>query len=183
VWTTEGVPHPPRYKKKTDSGFYCNTQLSHPTLWILTFAGLRHLLLITCVLPQGAWLNYSPNRSVAVGGGTRWWEGDVVPSKEVQLYLQVRPTLWSTAYGLGRTWSLLLRRLWVDSLGRFSPAHQLIGAAGPTQLPCDAPTVLRDIQGHSLMAVAALKCGSIDPSASKLSLLIKPTIHRCISSI
>jgi hypothetical protein len=32
VWTTEGVPYPPRYKKKTDSGFYSNTQLSLPTL-------------------------------------------------------------------------------------------------------------------------------------------------------
>jgi hypothetical protein len=57
-------------------------------------------------------------------------------------------------------------------LGRFHPAHKLIGAAGsigagaPTQLPCDTPTVLRDIQDHSLMAVAAVKFGSIDPSAS-----------------
>jgi hypothetical protein len=25
---TEGVPHPLRYKKKTDFGFYSNTQLS-----------------------------------------------------------------------------------------------------------------------------------------------------------
>jgi hypothetical protein len=31
--------HPPRYKKKTDSGFYSNTQLSRPTLWILTLEG------------------------------------------------------------------------------------------------------------------------------------------------
>jgi hypothetical protein len=61
--------------------------------------------------------------------------------------------------------------------------HQLIGAADPTQWPCDAPTVLRDVQDHSLMAVVAVKCGSIDPSASNLSLLTKPTIHRCISSI
>jgi hypothetical protein len=33
------------------------------------------------------------------------------------------------------------------------------------------------------MAVVAVKCGSIDPSASNHSLLIKPTIHQCISSI
>jgi hypothetical protein len=57
------------------------------------------------------------------------------------------------------------------------------GAAGPTQLPCDALTVLRDVQDHSLMAVVAVKCGSIDPSASNRSFLIKPIIHRCISSI
>jgi hypothetical protein len=57
------------------------------------------------------------------------------------------------------------------------------GAAGPTQLPCDAPTVLRDVQDHSLMAVVVVKCGSIDPSASNHSFLIKPIIHRCMSSI
>jgi hypothetical protein len=33
------------------------------------------------------------------------------------------------------------------------------------------------------MVVAAVKCGCIDPSASNLGLLIKPTIHRCTSSI
>jgi hypothetical protein len=33
------------------------------------------------------------------------------------------------------------------------------------------------------MAVAAVKCGFIDPCASNLVLLIKLTIHRCISSI
>jgi hypothetical protein len=43
--------------------------------------------------------------------------------------------------------------------------------------------VLRDIQDHSLMAVVAVKCGFIDQSASNHSLLIKPTIHRYISSI
>jgi hypothetical protein len=73
---------------------------------------------------------------------------------------------------------MLLRRLWVGSLGQFRLARKLIGAvspigaAGPIQLPCDAPTVLRNVQDHYLMAVAALKCGSINPSASNLSLLI-----------
>jgi hypothetical protein len=43
-----------------------------------------------------------------------------------------------------------------------------------------APIVLRDIQDHFLMAVAEVKCGSIDPSASNLSLLIKPAIHQYI---
>jgi hypothetical protein len=33
------------------------------------------------------------------------------------------------------------------------------------------------------MMVVVVECGSIDPSASNLCLLIKPTIHRCISSI
>jgi hypothetical protein len=33
------------------------------------------------------------------------------------------------------------------------------------------------------MAVVVVKCGSIDPSASNHSLLIKPTIHWCILSI
>jgi hypothetical protein len=33
------------------------------------------------------------------------------------------------------------------------------------------------------MTVVVVECGYIDPSASKLSLLTKPTIHRCISSI
>jgi hypothetical protein len=57
------------------------------------------------------------------------------------------------------------------------------GADGPTLLLCDAPTLLRDVQDHSLMAVVAVKCGSIDPSASNHNLFIKPTIHQCISSI
>jgi hypothetical protein len=55
------------------------------------------------------------------------------------------------------------------------------GAAGPALWPCDAPMVLMDIQDHSLMAVAAVKCGPIDPSASNHSLLIKLTIYRSIS--
>jgi hypothetical protein len=50
-----------------------------------------------------------------------------------------------------------------------------MGAGAPTQLPCDARTVLRDVQHHYLMAVATVKCGSINPSASNLSLLIQPT--------
>jgi hypothetical protein len=33
------------------------------------------------------------------------------------------------------------------------------------------------------MAVAAVKCGSIDPSASNLRLLIQPTLNQCFSSI
>jgi hypothetical protein len=33
------------------------------------------------------------------------------------------------------------------------------------------------------MMVVAVMCGSIDPSASNFSLLIKPTIYWCISSI
>jgi hypothetical protein len=66
-------------------------------------------------------------------------------------------------------------------LGQFHLARKLIGATSPigagapTQLPCDAQTVLRDVQHHFLMAVATVKCGSINPSASNLSLLIQPT--------
>jgi hypothetical protein len=57
------------------------------------------------------------------------------------------------------------------------------GGAGATQLPSDTPTVLRDVQDHSLMAVLAVNCWSIVPSDSNRSILIKPTIHRCISPI
>jgi hypothetical protein len=60
-------------------------------------------------------------------------------------------------------------------LGSVSSDTQVDRCGGPTQLPCNAPTVLRDVQDHSLMAVVAVKCGSIDPSASNLSLLIQPT--------
>jgi hypothetical protein len=68
-------------------------------------------------------------------------------------------------------------------LGSVCPTRKLIGAAGPTQLLCDAPTVLKDVQDHSLMAVATVKCCSIDPSASNLSLLIQPTYNQCFSCI
>jgi hypothetical protein len=82
------------------------------------------------------------------------------------------------------TWTLLIlapEAVVGRLLGSVSPGTQVIGAAGPigagapTQFPCDAPTMLRDVQDHSLMAVVTVKCGSIDPSASNLSLLIQLT--------
>jgi hypothetical protein len=53
----------------------------------------------------------------------------------------------------------------------------------PTSVPCDAQPSLRDAYDLLGMTVVAVECGCIDPSASNLSLLIKPTIHRCILSI
>jgi hypothetical protein len=45
----------------------------------------------------------------------------------------------------------------------------------PTSKPWDEPPSLRDAQDALGMMVVAVKCGSIDPSASNLSLLIQPT--------
>jgi hypothetical protein len=44
------IPHPPRKGKKTDTPASTPTlnSLSLPTIWILTYVGLYHLLLITC---------------------------------------------------------------------------------------------------------------------------------------
>jgi hypothetical protein len=67
-------------------------------------------------------------------------------------------------------------------VGRFRPARQLIGAVGPRgagappKSLCDALTVWTDVEDHSLMAVAAVKYGSIDPSVSNLDLWIKQTL-------
>jgi hypothetical protein len=70
------------------------------------------------------------------------------------------------------TWTALITDHWLVACrfpARIHMIHRLIGAADPTQWPCDAPTVLRDIQDHSLMAVVVVKCGS------NLILLIKLT--------
>jgi hypothetical protein len=82
------------------------------------------------------------------------------------------------------TWTLLIlapEAVVGRLLGSVSPGTQVdrcgrpYRCGAPTQLLWDAPTVLRDVQDHSLMAVVTVKCGSIDPSASNLSLLIQPT--------
>jgi hypothetical protein len=62
---TEVVPHPPRYKKKTDSGFYSNTQLSpyclNTNFWRALPLTSKHLYSSTRCLAQfispiGRWL-------------------------------------------------------------------------------------------------------------------------------
>jgi hypothetical protein len=56
----------------------------------------------------------------------------------------------------------------LDLIGAVVPR----GAAGPTQWLCDARTRMGNVQDHFLMEVVAVKCGSIDLSASNHSLSI-----------
>jgi hypothetical protein len=48
---------------------------------------------------------------------------------------------------------------------------------------CDALPSLKDTKDRLGVMVVEVECGSINPSASNLSILNKLTIHRCISSI
>jgi hypothetical protein len=82
------------------------------------------------------------------------------------------------------TWTLLILAPEVVE-GRFISsvfAGMAVGRCGrpsrcgrPTSKPWDEPPSLGDAQDALGMMVVAVNCGSIDPSASNLSLLIQPT--------
>jgi hypothetical protein len=103
----------------------------------------------------------------------------VGPFSQVRPDQGVWPALWSTASRPGRSWSLLLRRLRVGSLGRFFSVWRLGGAAGPTpcremnRLPSGTPRIALE---WWLWQLIGRTSGPIDPSDPTLIHSIKPTV-------
>jgi hypothetical protein len=78
------------------------------------------------------------------------------------------------------TWTTLITALEVivgQLLGSVSPDTPIDRCGRPYPITVWCTDGVEGRPG-SLMAVAAIKCGSINPSVSDLSLLIKPTIGR-----
>jgi hypothetical protein len=132
MWTTEEVPHPPRYKRKTNSGFYSNTQLSLSLSFSLSTNGMLTSNNL-CASPRCLAQFIAP-----IG----WWlqEGIYVGERELQWSARRcgRISRCGQPYDLHCLWSSVCdlfveavrRWLWVGLLWEGGAVGSL-GASGP----------------------------------------------------